>query len=154
MPRYPSNMPFSVETISLSMLVFIFVQIIHEHIFWTLTTGYKNTLLQKDWIPALWLPLPFFSQNTWDNQFSSVHHFPEPPSPNRPPHTHTPQVRSSPRVWSVHPNHKWWPWRFRADATRRLCTPCHEPWSCGKAWWSSNPRCSAFRPHLLTPHNW
>lgn len=27
----------------------------------------------------------FFPHNTWDNQFSLVHHFPEPPSPNRPP---------------------------------------------------------------------
>lgn len=99
-----------------------------------------------------------FTKPKWDYQSlsispqwtSSVH----PTIWQNPLPRHTYQDRSSPRVWFVHPNRRWWPWRFRADARVRWCTLCREPWSFGRAWWSSNPKCSAFHLHPLTPHSW
>lgn len=63
-------------------------------------------------------------------------------------------IRVSPRVWSVHPSRRWWPLRFHVDAIEHWCKLCRELWSCGRAWWSSSPRCSAFHLRPQTPHNW
>lgn len=80
MPTYPSNMPFSVETIFESMLVFTFVQIISSH-----NSIQKFTAtIRLDTSPVAFPP--GFSTNS-KIQFSSVHNFPEPAARPLPPAT-------------------------------------------------------------------
>lgn len=80
-------------------------------------------------------------------QFNNIHEALDPA------HICLEAIRVSPRVWSVHPSHRWWPLRFHVDATVHWCKLCREPWFCGRAWWSSSPRCSAFHLHPLTLHS-
>lgn len=152
MSRFHANMPFAVETIFKCMRVVIFVQII------TLLLSRQDTKIRcNNWTGYQSCGFHFVFHKIHGTTSAVLSVYREPvqfysPSQNR--HTRTHPDISSPRAWSVRPNRRWWPSRFRADATVRWCTPCREPWSGGTAWWSSNPKCSASHRHLQTPRSW
>lgn len=87
MPRFPSYIPFAVETIFKSMLVAIFVQIIHTLNSRDRIQKYAATI-RLDTSPVAFTKsmgqaVPFSISIV--NQLGSVHHFPDHPQPK----THT-----------------------------------------------------------------